>query len=97
MAKDSTTGIPGAPATKVSPAAPMFAFARTVLDEMDKQTERMIDYGSGQAGEITAVLRTIRAQASGLQRTMLDTIEHLTADAAEAQAAWQKTFGKGLA
>jgi hypothetical protein len=95
MAKDSTTGAPGTP--KASPAAPMFAFARTVLDEMDKQSERAIEFSAGQAGEVTAVLRTIRAQVSGLQRTMLDTIEHLTADAAEAAQQWQKTFGRGIA
>ncbi len=93
MAKDPTTQNPSLAAT----AAPLFALARTMLDEIDQQTERYIQLSSGQATEAASLLRTMRAQASGLTRTMLGTVEQLTSDALEASSAWQKTFSRGVA
>jgi hypothetical protein len=68
-----------------------------MLDEMDQQAERFIQLSSGQATETASLLRTMRAQASGLQRTMLSTFEQLTGDALEAASQWQKTFGRSVA
>jgi len=94
MAKESSsTQIP----SPSSIAAPMFAFARTVLDEIDQQSDRYLQLGAGQAGEAAALWRTMRAQTSGLSRTLLGTLEQLTGDALDAATAWQKTFGRGLA
>jgi hypothetical protein len=76
---------------------PAFSLARSMLDEMDQQAERFIQLSSGQATETASLLRTMRAQASGLQRTMLSTVEQLTTDALEAASQWQKTFGRGVA
>jgi hypothetical protein len=55
----------------------MFAFTRTVLDEIDAQTERLYAYGTGQMKDVADLGRTIRGQASAVTRTVLTTIEQL--------------------
>jgi hypothetical protein len=65
-------------ATKENPAQPLFSLARAVLDECDKQADRWMEYGIAQTNEAAKIAKTIRAQALGAGRTMLETVENLT-------------------
>lgn len=64
-------------ATKENPAQPLFSLARAVIDECDKQADRWLDYTIAQSSEAAKIAKTIRAQALGASRTMLDTVENL--------------------
>ncbi len=66
---------------KENPTQPLFALARAVFEECDKQAERWLDYGTSQAGEAAKMVRTFRAQVLGAGRTMFDTVENLTRSA----------------
>src|SRR3954447_3354988 len=87
-------GITPNAAAVVNAAAPLFALARTVLDEMDRETERWIDYGVAQSREAADVARTIRNQTVGITRTMLGTAEHTASSALDAMQSFSKPFLK---
>lgn len=82
MAKDNVS------ATAV--AAPWFAFARTVIDELDSQSAAWMDQSAGQATELGRVARTMREQATGISRAMLGTFEQMTLGALEATTSWTR-------
>jgi hypothetical protein len=101
MAKDNIPTSPGTPASGTSPAAtvasaaaPLFALARTVLDEMDRESERWIEYGMAQSREAAEVARTLRNQSVGISRTMLGTLEHTTSSVLDAAQSYAKPFLK---
>jgi len=75
-----------------TPHAPMFAFTRTVLDEVEAQTERLTSYGSGQLKDMADLGRTIRGQASAVTRTMLTTMEQLADEGWRAMESMTKPF-----
>jgi hypothetical protein len=60
-----------------NPAQPLFSLARAVIDECDKQADRWLEYGIAQTNEAAKIARTIRAQALGASRSMLETVENL--------------------
>jgi len=98
MAKDNIPTQPGttpnATATAASAAAPLFALARTVLDEMDRESERFIEYGLAQSREAAEVARTLRNQSIGIGRTMLGTVEQTTSSFLDAAQSYAKPFLK---
>jgi hypothetical protein len=95
MAKDNTVPTITPNATSVAnAAAPLFALARTVLDEIDRESERWIDYSVAQAREAAEVSRTIRNQTFGITRTMLGTVEHTASSVMEAAQSFSKPFLK---
>jgi hypothetical protein len=87
-------GITPNAAAVANAAAPLFALARTVLDEIDRETERWIDYSVAQAREAAEVSRTIRNQSVGITRTMLGTVEHTATSAIDAVQSFSKPFLK---
>lgn len=93
MAKENGTTIPNSPAAA---AAPLFSFARTVLDELDQQGERWLQYGVAQSSESLALARTVREQALGISRNLVATVEQMAAGALDTAAAWSKPFGRGI-
>lgn len=92
MAKDATT-IPTFP--NVNPSAPLFSLARSMLDQIDQQAERFIEVGLERAQEQAQLIRTARAQAIGVGRTVLGTVEQLTSDALETAKSFGRPFVKG--
>jgi len=93
MAKDNPTPSASNPAAA---AAPLFAFARTVIDELDQQGERWLQYGVAQSSESLAIARTMREQALGISRNLVATVEQMAAGALDTAAAWSKPFGRGI-
>jgi hypothetical protein len=91
MAKDAT--IPGFP--NINPTAPLFSLARTMFDQIDQQAERFIEIGLERAQEQAQLIRTARAQAIGVGRTVLGTVEQLATDALETAKSFGKPFMKG--
>jgi hypothetical protein len=76
-----------------TPHAPLFAFTRTVLDEVESQTERLYAYGTGQMKDFADLGRTIRGQAAAVTRTMLTTVEQLADEGWRAMESMTKPFG----
>ena len=91
MAKE--TSFPNFP--NVNPTAPLFSLARTMIDQIDQQAERFIEIGLERAQEQAQLVRTARAQAIGVGRTVLGTVEQLTTDAVEAAKSFGRPFMKG--
>ena len=97
MAKDNIPTSPGtspSASNVASAAAPLFALARTVLDEMDRESERWIEYSLAQSREAADVARTLRNQSVGITRTMLGTVEHTAASVLDAAQSYAKPFLK---
>ncbi len=76
--------------------APLFTLARTMLEELDQQAERWLEYGIAQQREAAEVVRTIRSQSSGITRTMLTTVEQTAASVLDAAKAYSP-FAKSVA
>jgi hypothetical protein len=93
MAKDPSIPLPNFP--NVNPTAPLFSLARTVIDQIDQQTERFIEIGLERAQESAQLYRTARAQAVGVGRTVLGTMEQLATDGIEAAKSIGRPFTKG--
>lgn len=55
-------------------------YARTFMNELEKQAERWTEYGLSQSTEAARLARSLQTQAFGIGKSMLDTAE--------------KTFGK---
>ena len=91
MAKDAT--IPSF--ANINPTAPLFSLARTMMDQIDQQAERFIEIGLERAQEQAQLVRTARAQAIGVGRTVLGTVEQLTTDALETAKSFGRPFTKG--
>jgi hypothetical protein len=94
MAKDNTQSIPVGAIPTANTVAPLFALARTVLEEVDRESDRWIEYGLAQTREAAEVARTIRNQTVGITRTVLGTIEHSAASALDAAQSFAKPFVK---
>jgi hypothetical protein len=92
-AGNKETQMANATSDKAAPAAPLFGFAKTVLEEMDKQGERMLEYGMQQLREATELGKTIRGQSVALGKTMIQAAEQLAADAHRSGTDWSKSFG----
>ena len=93
--KDNTQ--PGTATSIPAPSnvtAPMFALVRTVLDEIDRESERWIDYGLSQTREAAEVARTLRHQSVGITRTMLGQVEQTTSSFVDAAQSFAKPFLK---
>jgi hypothetical protein len=71
-------------------AAPWFAFARNVIDELDSQSAAFMEQSAGQANELTRVAKTMREQATGISRAMLGSFEQMTLGALDATASWTR-------
>jgi hypothetical protein len=72
-------------------AAPLFAAARAVLNEVDQQTERFMEQGLQQLGEGARLVQAGQKQAGAAARAMLDTVEKMADGAAHAAASWVRT------
>jgi hypothetical protein len=98
MAKDNIPTQPGTtasnPVNAASAAAPFFALARTMLDEIDRESERWIEYSLAQSREAADVARTLRNQSVGITRTMFGTIEHTASSVIDAAQSYAKPFLK---
>jgi hypothetical protein len=62
--------------SKENPAQPLFALAKAVLEECDKQADRWLEYGIAQTNEAAKIAKSIRAQTLSASRTMLETVEN---------------------
>jgi hypothetical protein len=95
MAKENP--IPSFPniSATASPAAPLFSLARTMLDQIDQQSERLIEMSLERAQEQAQLYRTARTQAIGISRTVLGTVEQLTNDGIEAARSFSRPFVRG--
>lgn len=93
MAKD-TQSIPTGTQSVTNAAAPLFALARTVLEEMDRESERWIEYTLAQSREAAEVARTMRQQSIGITRTVLGTVEHTASSMLDAAQSFTKPFMK---
>jgi hypothetical protein len=96
MAKENTapTGSVFSAASVSTAAAPVFALYRTVLDEIDREAERWLDYSLAQQREAAEVARTIRNQTVGITRTVLGTVEQTASGMLDAAQSFTKPFFK---
>jgi hypothetical protein len=88
MAKDTT----GSAST-----APLFTLARTLLEEMDQQAGRWLEYGFQQQKETAEVVRAFREQAMGITRTVLTTVEQTTGSMLDAAKSYSPFTARGAA
>jgi hypothetical protein len=74
-----------------NPAQPFIAAGRAVLNEVDQQTDRWLEYGIAQVGEGAKLAHAARAQATQAARAMLDTVEKMAQGAAQTVASWTRS------
>ena len=59
-------------------------YARTMMSELEKQTERWAEYGAGQAAEANRLFKSVQSQAFGVTKSVIETAEKAFASKAGA-------------
>jgi hypothetical protein len=86
MAKDTQASRAAAP----NPIAPLFQVARAVLNEIDQQADRWLEYTMSQTGEAAKLAHAVRAQSFAATRATLDSVEKLASGAWDTAAVWSQ-------